>query len=173
MHIPYYDSQLLAKVAQESGLSMKYLESQNEQSIVLTTIYQSIGFGTRDYVPLEQKAAQAQREIIEKIAAEKPCVIVGRRADIILRDESKLLSVFICASEDKRIQHIMRSEGMTEKEARQRVIKADRERAAYYNQASQGKWGEPGNYDLYINTDHISADDAAALITRTAIGQRS
>ena len=60
MHIPYYDSQLLAKVAQESGLSMKYLESQNEQSIVLTTIYQSIGFGTRDYVPLEQKAAQAQ-----------------------------------------------------------------------------------------------------------------
>jgi len=173
LHIPYYDSQLLAKVAQESGLSMKYLESQDEQSGVLPTIYQSIGFGTRDYVPLEQKAAQAQREINEKIAAAGPCVIVGRRADIILRDKSKLLSVFICASEDNRIQHIMKREGMTEKEARQRVIKADRERAAYYGQAAQGKWGTPQSYDLCINTDHMSVDDAAALIARAAIGQRS
>ena len=80
------DSLLLAKAAQESGLSVKYLESQDEQSISIPTIYQSIGFGAKDYVPLEQKAANAQREIIEKIAAEGPCVIAGRRADLILRE---------------------------------------------------------------------------------------
>ena len=84
LNIPYYDSQLLEKAAKESGLSIKYLESQDEQGIILPSIYQSIGFGTREYVPLEQKAANAQREIIEKIAAEGPCVIVGRRADLIL-----------------------------------------------------------------------------------------
>ena len=164
LNVPYYDSQLLAKAAQESGLSMKYLESQDEQSISIPTIYQSIGFGTKDYVPLEQKAAQAQREIIEKIAAQGPCVIVGRRADLILRDKAKLLSVFICASEESRVRHVMEREHMTEKEARQRVAKADRERAAYYNQASSAKWGEPGNYDLCVNTDHLTMDAAAQLI---------
>ena len=164
LNVPYYDSQLLAKAAQESGLSMKYLESQDEQSISIPTIYQSIGFGTQDYVPLEQKAANAQREIIEKIAAQGPCVIVERRADLILRDKAKLLSVFICASEESRIRHVMEREHMTEKEARQRVAKADRERAAYYNQASSAKWGEPGNYDLCVNTDHLTMDAAVQLI---------
>ncbi len=173
LNVPYYDSQLLAKAAQESGLSLKYLESQDEQSITLPTIYQSIGFGTPNYVPLEQKAANAQREIIEKIAAEGPCVIVGRRADILLRDKVKVLSVFICASRDNRIRHIMKREGMNEKEASVRIAKADRERAAYYNQAAQGRWGEPESYDLCINTDHISADDAAALIISTAAGHEN
>ena len=173
LHIPYYDSQLLAKVAEESGLSMKYLESRDEKSVVLPAIYQSIGFGTRDYVPLEAKAAQAQREMIEKTAAEGPCVIVGRRADIILRDKAKLLSVFICASGDTRIRHIMKREGMTEKEAMQRMAKADRERAADYNQAAQGKWGEPESYDLCINTDRMSVEDAVALIARAAMDHRN
>ena len=163
LNIPYYDSQLLEKAAKESGLSIKYLESQDEQGIILPTIYQSIGFGTKDYVPLEQKAANAQREIIEKIAAEGPCVIVGRRADLILRGKSDIFSVFICASEQYRIQHIIKREGMTEKEAKQRISKADRERSAYYNQAAQGKWGQPECYDLCINTDRVSIDDAADL----------
>ena len=164
LNVPYYDSQLLAKAAQESGLSVKYLESQDEQSVTLPTIYQSIGFGTRDYMPLEQKAARAQREIIEKIAAEGPCVIVGRRADLILRDKAKVFSVFICASEESRVRHVMEREGMTEKEARQRVAKADRERAAYYNQAAQSKWGDPGSYDLCINTDRMLVEAAVQLI---------
>ena len=169
LNIPYYDSQLLEKAAKESGLSIKYLESQDEQGIILPTIYQSIGFGTKDYVPLEQKAANAQREIIEKIAAEGPCVIVGRRADLILRGKSDILSVFICASEQYRTQHIIKREGLTEKEAKQRISKADRERSAYYNQVGQGKWGQPECYDLCINTDRVSIDDAADLIARAAM----
>ena len=169
LNIPYYDSQLLEKAAKESGLSIKYLESQDEQGIILPTIYQSIGFGTKDYVPLEQKAANAQREIIEKIAAEGPCVIVGRRADLILRGKSDIFSVFICASEQYRIQHIIKREGMTEKEAKQRISKADRERSAYYNQAAQGKGGQPECYDLCINTDRVSIDDAADLIASSVM----
>jgi len=140
-----------------------------EAAITLPTIYQSIGFGTKDYVPLEQKAANAQREIIEKIAAEGPCVIVGRRADLILRGKTDIFSVFICASEQYRTQHIIKREGLTEKEAKQRISKADRERSAYYNQAAQGKWGQPECYDLCINTDRVSIDDAADLIASAAM----
>ena len=115
-------------------------------------------------MPLNHKIFLAQFDTIRRIADEGPCVIVGRRADLILRDKAKLLSVFICASEESRIRHVMEREHMTEKEARQRVAKADRERAAYYNQASSAKWGEPGNYDLCVNTDHLTMDAAAQFI---------
>ena len=55
LNIPYYDSLLLSKAAEENGLSRKYLESMDEKS-VLPSIYQSIGFGTKEYVPLDRKS---------------------------------------------------------------------------------------------------------------------
>ena len=166
--IPYYDSELLAQAAESSGLSRKYLESQDEKTVILAPLYQSIGFGTAEYVPLEQKAARAQREIIEKIAFEEPCVIVGRRADLVLRNKIKVLSVFVCGSEEKRIQRVMLREKLTEKEARQKIAKADRERAMYYNQFASSKWGQPSSYDLCFNTDRISPEETADMIIRAA-----
>lgn len=162
--IAYYDSELLEDAARDSGLSRKYLESRDEKTMILAPLYQSVGFGTEAYKPLEQKAAEAQREIIEKIASEGPCVIVGRRADLVLRNKTKVLSVFVCGSEEKRIQRVMLREKLTEKEARQKIAKADRERAMYYNQFAPSKWGHPESYDLCFNTDHISPEETADMI---------
>jgi len=168
LNIPFYNSQLLEKAAEESGLSIKYLESRDEQSVMLPTIYQSIGFGTKDYMPLEQKASNAQREIIEKIAAEGPCVIVGRRADRILADKANVLSVFVCGSKDIRAKHVAEREHTSIKEAAQKIAKADRERMMYYNQFAGAHWGDPEGYDLCINTDGISFEMAADSIARLA-----
>ncbi len=168
LNIPYYDSQLLARAAEESGLSAKYLESLDEKNVMLSPLYQSIGFGTKDYVFLEQKAAQAQREIIEKIAAEGPCVIVGRRADQILQGKENLLSVFICGAEKSRIRHVSERDHISMKEAKQKVAKADRERSAYYNQTSDFRWGDPENYDVCINLDRIALENAADWLSDMA-----
>ena len=62
----------------------------------------------------------------------------------------------------------MAREGMTEKEARQRIAKADKERSTYYNQAAQSKWGEPGTYDLCVNTDRMPVEAAVRLIVNAA-----
>lgn len=167
LNIPYYDSLLLARAAEESGLSQKYLESVDEKN-VLPSIYQSIGFGTKEYVPLEQKAATAQREIIEKIARTGPCVIVGRRADQILKGNKKLLSVFICGSEDHRAERVSERDHISIREAKQKMAKADRERAMYYNQRSDSRWGDLNSYDLCINTDQIPSETAAELIVSAA-----
>ena len=167
LNIPYYDSRLLEQAALESGLSLKYLESQDEQA-ALSTLYRSVGFGTSDYVPVEQKAAAAQREVIEKIASNGPCVIVGRKADQILAGRRDLLSVFICSSDENREKRIMERDCISSREARAIMAKADRERAAYYNQTSAKRWGAPGSYDLCINTDHISVEDAASWIVKAA-----
>lgn len=164
LKIPYYDSELLAETAKSSGLDEKYLASVDEKEINDAALYMSVGYMSPTYSSVRQIAANAQREVIEKIAAEGPCVIVGRRANEILAEKPNLLSVFITASVESRIVHVMNREHLAEKEAKKKVLRADKERAAYYNQFSGNEWGYAATYDLCINTDVLGADHAAQII---------
>lgn len=164
--IPYYDSGILRETAKNCGLSEKYLASVDEKEINDAALYMSVGFMNPTYTSVRQIAANAQREVIEKIASECPCVIVGRRANEILRDRRNLVSVFVTASEDYRVKRIMERESIDEKTARKEVRKADKERAAYYNQFGGSDWGYASTYDLCINTETFGDEKAAELIVR-------
>lgn len=166
LNIPYYDSELLKETAKNCSLSEKYLESVDEKEINDAMLYMSVGFMNPAYTSVRQIAANAQREVIEKIASEGPCVIVGRRANEILKDRKNLVSVFVTASVEYRTQRIMEREGLDEKSARKRVNKADKERAAYYNQFGGDRWGYASTYDLCINTETFGDDKAAELIVK-------
>ena len=166
LNIPYYDSELLKETAKNSGLSEKYLESVDEKDITDAALYMSVGFMTPQYTSIRQIAANAQSEVIEKIASEGPCVIVGRRANEILKDKKNVVSVFVTASVEYRTKRIMEREGIDEKSARKKVIRADKERAAYYNQFGGDNWGYASTYDLCINTETFGDEKAAELIVK-------
>ena len=168
--IPYYDSELLRETAKNCGLSEKYLASVDEKDITDAALYLSVGFMNPTYTSVRQIAANAQREVIEKIASEGPCVIVGRRANEILSDRQNLLSVFVTASVEYRIKRIMEREGIDEKAARKKVIRADKERTAYYNQFGGNDWGYASTYDLCINTETFGDDKAAEIIIDLVTG---
>ena len=59
-------------------------------------------------------------------------------------------------------------ENITLREAKQKTQKADRERAAYYNQLSELRWGDLNSYDLCVNTDQFPPEKAADLIVTAA-----
>ena len=164
LHIPYYDSELLAEVAKASGLSQKYLEGIDEKPARLATIYRSVGYGSEGYVPFEETAMQAQREVIESIANKGPCVIVGRRADQILSSHNNLVSVFIAGSEAYRRMRIMERDGISEREAIRKIRKADKERAMYYNRNSSTVWADPSSYDYCFNMDKNAFSAVADMI---------
>ena len=165
LHIPYYDSELLEKAALSSGLSQKFLQSMDEKPVNSSMLYRSVGFATSGYETLTKLASEAQREIIEKVAAEGPCVIVGRSADQILMGEYKLFRVFIATSEENRIKRIMERDGLSEEEANKKRIKVDKERSAFYNQHSKTRWGDAEGYDLCLDTDWFGIDGASDLIS--------
>ena len=166
LNIPYYDSELLKETAKNSGLSEKYLESVDEKDITDAALYMSVGFMTPQYTSIRQIAANAQSEVIEKIASEGPCVIVGRRANEILKDKKNVVSVFVTASVEYRTKRIMEREGIDEKAARKKVLRVDKERAAYYNQFGGDNWGYASTYDLCINTETFGDEKAAELIVK-------
>lgn len=162
--IPYYDAALLEEAAKNSGLDQKFLEKMDEKPVSSSLLYQYAGFTSGQYTFVEDMANRAQKEIIEQVAAKSPCVIVGRRADRILKDHGSTFSVFITASPDARGQRVSEREGMSKQESRKKIARVDKERSAYYNQYSKGKWGDASNYDLCIDTDKLGIDGAAELI---------
>ena len=87
--IPYYDSELLERAAEKSGLSKKFLESMDEKAVRSQMLYNYTGFTDKENSQIEAIAANTQREIIEQVDNESACVIVGRRADQILEDREE------------------------------------------------------------------------------------
>ncbi len=171
LHIPYYDSALLEQAAKSSGLSQKFLQSIDEKPIDSSMLYRSVGFGTNEYQSIASQAQKAQREIIEKIASEGPCVIVGRSADQVLAGTRRLFRVFISSGEDCRIRRIMERDHIPAAEAKKKINKVDKERAAYYNQHCGSRWGNAKGYDLCIDTDWFGIDGASGLITSIVTDQ--
>lgn len=166
--IPYYDKELLAVAAKESGLSHQFLQEYDEKpsnSFLYSLVMgQSSIIGGHQGPTVEQMAAKAQRDAVLSVAEKGSCVIVGRCADYILRNEPGLVRVFISADHDARIERICRRDGVTEKEAEEKIKKMDKARAAHYSFQTDRKWGDVESYDLCINSSRRGVDAAVKLI---------
>lgn len=69
-------------------------------------------------------------------------MIVGRVANFLLKDRKNLVSLFLYASDEVRIESLMEMYGDTRAEAAKNIKSSDRSRAAYCESVSSGKWGD-------------------------------
>ncbi len=162
--IPYYDSALLEETAKKSGLSQKFISGIDEKPVPTNQLYRYLSFHSDKYNYLEAMANQAQREVIETVVKEGACVILGRRADLILDGYPNLLKIFITAPKQARIKHIQNRDNLSETESKQALSDADRERALYYNQYSDKHWGSAENYDLCLDTEKLGIENTVDII---------
>ena len=140
LDIPYYDKELLAKAAKDSGLCTDYLEERDERST--NSLLYSFVMGTRNLTgqpSLEELVWKAQRDAVESAARQGGCVIVGRCADVILKAYPNLLRVFLLADEDQRIAHVSQRDGITPQEAAAKIRWVERSRAAHYHSVTDQK----------------------------------
>lgn len=170
--IDYYDKELLDAAAKESGVSTHFFEKTDERSpSFFESIYSyNLGLGISSYVgastPISHDNIYAlQSRVIEKIANEKPCVIVGRTADYVLRNHPCCINIFLHSSMKARVERIMRrGDVKSEAEAISIAQKRDKLRAAFYNYYTDKTWGRASSYDLAIDTSSMSIDDVVRLI---------
>ena len=126
--------------------------------------YSSAGFTD---TPMNHKVFLAQFEAIKKLAAEGPCVMVGRCADYALADNKDCFSVFIHADLDWRIQRIAGKYNKTPKEAKDMITKTDKSRASYYNYYTNKKWGVAAGYSLCVDSGILGIEGATQAIINT------
>ncbi|MBR3406195.1 MAG: cytidylate kinase-like family protein [Bacteroidales bacterium] len=164
--IPFYDNELISKVAEESGYS-KSLFADGEEKRSLFSMSSFFSSGRMGYIDSgyvnDNVMFKIQSEVIRSIALKGDAVIIGRCADYILRD-MKCLNVFICAPEEYRIQRLMREEGLTEDEAEKLMRRKDRTRETYYNYYTFGAWGQAANYNLCVDSSVLGIEGTADYI---------
>lgn len=169
--IQCYDKELIDVAVKKSGLCKEIFETHDEKptssflySLVMDTY--SLGYASSAYMdmPLNHKVFLAQFDTIKQIASEESCVIIGRCADYALADFPNVVTVFITADEDVKINTLMGRHDMTEAQAKSFMAKTDKKRASYYNYYSSKRWGDSKSYDLCINSSKVGLEGAIRII---------
>ncbi len=168
--IKYYDKELISLAAKESGYNPEIFENVDERATnsLLYSLSMGIynlgnGYAPMRDMPVNDQLYLLQHKIIRELAAE-PCVIVGRCADYILRNNKNLLRIFVYANLKDRVENAIKIHNVPESKAESTVKKTDKTRANYYNFYSNQKWGAVENYDLCINTSTISRENATKIV---------
>lgn len=169
--IPYYDKELLAIAAKDSGICQEIFEDHDEKptrSLLFSLVtgmqlHADAGSMYMD-MPLNHKIFLAQFDTIRRIASEGPCVIVGRCADYVLRDRENTFSVFVKAPMPQRMERAVRLYNVEPNKAEDFVRKADKQRASYYNYYATATWGDVNNYDLCVDTSKLGIEGTVSLL---------
>lgn len=153
----YYDEEILSAIAQKSGLAVEYVKSVVENAIPKAypiTYGRTFGVGNV-YNENYQKIFQAQEEVLKELATKQNCVIVGRCADIVLKDLDPL-NLFVYADMDSKMKRCRFKasveEHLSDKELQKLIRSTERQRKDYYETITEQKWGAKENYHLCINT---------------------
>ncbi len=163
--IAYYDRELINLASEESGICGEFFEKADEKTsggllkaFAMGFSMNSAIFQNNDYLSNES-LFQIQSDVIRKVAASGSCVLVGRCADYILRDEPHCLNVFITAKMSDRIQRVLEyNNKLKESEAEEFIHKADKSRSSYYNYYTDKVWGAADSYDLCVNSSYCGID---------------
>ena len=174
--IPLYDKQLITDAASKGSLNETVLKNADESaanSLLYTLAMGSNVLGTTMHfgykMPLNDKLFILQSEIIKEKAKDESCVIIGRCADYVLRDEEKVLRIFVYGDLDHRQARIAaRHPELKSAQIIDVINKTDKRRSSYYNFYTGNKWGKYDNYDMAINSSTLGIDGAAELIVSCA-----
>lgn len=171
--VPFYDKDLIALAAKESGLSENLFDGLDEKptNSLLYSLVMGLQSGSSTYcrygdVTSSDNIFRIQAQVIRGLAEKGPCVIVGRCSDYVLRKSENLISVFVRADMEFRTERIMQLYDMKEKPAIDYISKTDKRRSSFYNFYTNRIWGSADNYDISISTDRCGTDRAAEIITQ-------
>ena len=170
--IPLYDKELITDAASKGSLDTEVIKSIDESaanSLLYTLAMGSnvlggaMHFGYK--MPLNDKLFILQSEAIKEYAKDGSCVIIGRCADYVLRDEENVFRLFVYGDlEHRRARIEERHPEIKSSQIIDLINKTDKRRSSYYNFYTGNKWGKYDNYDMAVNSSTLGIDGAARLI---------
>ncbi len=169
--IEFYDKELIALAAKDSGFTESIFESADEKpsnsllySIVTGSYNPRSWFvGNMDMLT-NDTLFNIQADVIRSLS-DRSCVIVGRCADFILRDSPELFRVFLHSSFESRVAFAAAEHpNFSQRELENFVRKQDKNRSNYYNYYANRTWDTASNYDIVLSTDTFGVEGAVDLI---------
>ena len=107
-----------------------------------------------------------QSEIIVELAKRESCIIVGRCANYILKDNPNAINVFIHAPIGFKLKRAQSRHYMPENELRNYLAKVDERKADYYFKYTGCDWTDIKNYDISLDTSKYGISGCVELIKK-------
>ena len=117
----------------------------------------------RDFVS-DDNLFNYQAKVIKELAAQESCVIIGRCADYLLRDDPDVIKLYFCAPKKDCVARVMNQNGLSEKEAERRIEKIDKYRAEYYRYYTGRDWNDARNYNFCLDTTSMSYEKLVEVV---------
>lgn len=164
--VPCYDQQIIEMISQKKNLDRDYVAHVSEKDVRMfypSTIGKHII--APNYIGSQSVQIMAeQKKLIEELAAQGDCVIVGRCADLILK-KYEPLNIFVYADQASKVARCLERSDEAEKLSPDQLVRKmkeiDKSRASYRAMLADSRWGSKENYHLCINT---SRKEIKALI---------
>ncbi len=162
--IPCYDKELAELTAEKLGIPLEQIVKYEET--LMNPLLSPVSFksGIDRKQNMSEIVFAAQAEIISTLAKRESCIIVGRCAEYILKNNVPTLSVFVCAGFESRIQHAMEKHDIPYESAISTLKKMDKKRGDYYKLNTRKEWDDMLSYDLCLNSGRLGLEGAAKVI---------
>lgn len=119
--------------------------------------------------PLNERLFAAQREAILKAGEKGNCVIVGRNANVILKEFDYSLHVFVAATQYFRLQNLKsKMPDYSESKILEEMKSVDKTRRKYCTYYTNTEFGHADYYDLTLKSSTLGIDTCVDIICNIA-----
>lgn len=167
LEVPYYDKELMKRASKDSGFDenlFNFYDEKPTRSFLFNVSTDGLVPMGNEGMSLEDRIVQYQFDTIKSVADEGSCIIVGRCAEYVLRDYDNMVSVFLHADDEYRLDRIVNLYGYSRKDALKELKAMDKKRAKFHNFFSDEKWGDAATYSLCIDVSRLGIDETVELI---------
>ena len=164
----YYDREIITEIAKKSEMDEDYIENILETGFTQNfplSFARTFAY-TSAIQPNATQLLVAQHQIIKEIATKEDCIIVGRNANIILKEYNPL-NLFVYADLDSKIQRCREKapeQQLSDSDLQKQIKQVDSLRAKQQAFLTNAKWGEKEGYHLRINTSNLSIKELTPKI---------
>lgn len=167
--IKFYDRETVDEIIKEVGIPKDIMEKVEEGVTIAGKGAEGDVRGSfSKYADLTERAIHVQKTIIRKLAARESCVIIGRSADYILKEQKPILRIFIYAPDKIRIKNVMESHNLSADDAKLLIVEKDKRYHKRHMALTGSNRGDRHNRDMLINSDLLGVDGTAQLIEEVA-----
>lgn len=167
--IRFYDREMVDEIIREVGIPKEIMEKVEEGVTIAGKGAEGDVRGSfSKYADLTERAIHVQKTIIRKLSARESCVIIGRSADYILKEQKPILRIFIYAPNYVRVKNVMESHNLSEDDAKLLILEKDKRYHKRHMALTGSNRGDRHNRDILINSDLLGVDKTAQLIEEVA-----
>ena len=143
LNVDFYDKEIIKMTSDKLGFSLKYVGNSEQYKNSYNSFYN-----------VNDEIYFAQSEVIKKLA-KKPCVIIGRCGNYILKNQKNVYRIFLYSDLDGKLFRCKKYYNLDKETALKIMKKTDKNRAKYYEYYTGEEWNDLSNYDLAINVDRL------------------